>query len=144
MRQPSKPIHELIADVIGRGRNIATCANALHLGGTADAAGLARRVLASFARGGGLNESDDAAVDLLLELFEADIARETIGTEIRLTDPVASSEEDCFVWDEVQVLTARGRDLHALLARFRDYVEMRNTVRARLLAEAYMMRQLRG
>lgn len=144
MTQPSKPIDELIADVIGRGRNIATCANALHLGGTADANGLARRILASFARGGGLDESDDPAIDLLLELFEADIARETTGTEIRLADPVACGEEDCFVWGEVQVLTARGRDLQGLLARFRDYIDLRNTVRVRMLAEAYMMRQLRG
>lgn len=140
----TKPLEELIAEAIGVGRSIAASARALNLGGTAQAAGLASRALAPFARGEGFEERDDAAVDLLLDLLKKDIERETTGREIRLVAPETSGDEDCIAWREVPVLTARGQDLHALHDRFRHYVILRDIVRDKLLAEAYLLRRLRS
>lgn len=141
MNKPPIPLEELIARALGLGRSTAARAHALCLGGTSHAAARANRAMAAHARGKGLDECEDASVDLLLGLFASDIARETTGTTIRFIE-TGNSEEDGVTWCEAPVLTERGQDLQALQAQFQAYVDLRNEVRERMLAESYLMRQL--
>ena len=83
MTKPPISLEELIAQASGLGRSTAASAHALCLGGTSHAAGLADRALAAHARGKGLDECEDASIDLLIGIFVADLARETNGTTIR-------------------------------------------------------------
>lgn len=136
------PLEEMIAKAIALGRSTAATAHALCLGGTTHSAGLAKRAFANHARGKGLDECEDESIDLILELFAADIARETTGTAIRIVEPRSSDEEECIIWCEAPVLTERGQELQALKTRFQTYVDLRTEVRDRVFAEKYLMRQL--
>ncbi len=132
-------IDGMAAEAIRLGRELAKCARALHLGGTARDAGFVSRTLSNLRDRQPLCEADEGGLLAIGEILDADLSQEIISIERLFIETHFDERGQQGEMRDVPIHSERGKDLLDFRDLLEQFIETRSAVLNHIAAHRSLM-----